>query len=88
MIGHFSYTSFFTVCFAIFGLFSIEGKAQKSESLLQLAEKEAILNSKRFSDIQLVTPANGLNIDVIQYRCHWFVDPANDSIKGKGTINE
>jgi aminopeptidase N len=86
MIGHFSYKSFFTVCFAIFGLFSIEGKAQKSESLLQLAEKEAILNSKRFSDIQLVTPANGLNIDVIQYRCHWFVDPSNDSIKGKVAI--
>ncbi len=60
--------------------------AQPLSLLSQIAEKEAIQHAKRFSSIQLATPANGLNIDVIQYRSHWFINPANDSIKGKVAI--
>jgi len=32
------------------------------------------------------TPANGLNIDVVHYGCQWWVNPANDSIRGKVRI--
>jgi len=60
--------------------------AQQSSFLSQIAEKEAINHAFRFSDIQAVTPANGLNIDVIHYRSHWFINPVNDSIKGKVAI--
>jgi hypothetical protein len=60
--------------------------AQQGYLLSQIAEKEAVQHSKRFSSIQLATPANGLNIDVIQYRSHWLINPANDSIRGKVAI--
>ena len=60
--------------------------SQKSNCLIQLADHEASRFATVFSDIQLVTPANGLNIDVIHYKCFWFINPANDSIKGKVAI--
>jgi len=60
--------------------------AQSGSSLLQLAEKEAILNSNRMAPAQITAAANGTNIDVVQYRCHWFVNPENDSIRGKVAI--
>lgn len=30
--------------------------------------------------------SNGSNIDVIQYVCHWWINPDNDSIRGKVTL--
>ena len=60
--------------------------AQSGEALLKIIRKEAVRNQNRISSVQSAVPANGLNIDVIQYRCHWFVNPANDSIRGKVAI--
>ncbi len=60
--------------------------AQSESSLMQLAEKEAILNSNRLAPAQIMAAANGTNIDVIHYGCHWLVNPQNDSIRGKVAI--
>jgi len=65
---------------------SNKGSAQQINTLSQLTEKEAIHHAKRFSAVQLVTPANGGNIDVQYYRCHFLINPANDSIRGKVAI--
>lgn len=59
-------------------------RAQALESVLGLAEKESI----RFHTQPALesTFANGSTIDVKYYRAYWFVNPDNDSIKGKVAI--
>ena len=60
--------------------------AQSGEALLKLAKSE-IQHHKSLnkSNLQLAA-VNGDNIDVIQYRAHWFLNPETDSIKGKVAI--
>lgn len=77
---------FFTLVLFSFlmGKFTFPAIGQNGSSLLQLAEKEAHMHG--LAQTQLATPANGRNIDVQYYRCHWLVNPANDSIRGKVAI--
>lgn len=79
-----------TVSFWLFLLVSLTlshiASAQPGSSMIQLAEKEAIQKSKRFSSEHAIAVEHGTNIDVKSYRCHWFINPANDSIRGKVAI--
>ena len=75
-----------TPLFCLLGWFIAHQSGAQSLFLNQIAEKESLLHSKRGSSVALSTPANGLNIDVKYYRCFWYVNPANDSIKGKVSL--
>ncbi len=60
--------------------------AQSGEALKNLAKSELSRHLRyNKSEIQS-TQANGQNIDVIQYRAHWWLNPESDSIKGKVAI--
>lgn len=60
--------------------------AQTGSLLEQLAEKEHLRHNPSVQSVQLATPANGLNIDVLHYRCFWNLNPASDSISGEVRI--
>ncbi|HPI10123.1 MAG TPA: M1 family aminopeptidase [Catalimonadaceae bacterium] len=77
-----------SLCFCLLVSLNLSGPvaAQSGFSLSQLAEKEAILNSNRFAPAQIMAAANGTNIDVRYYSCHWLINPQNDSIRGKVAI--
>jgi len=60
--------------------------AQSGETLMRLVKSEQEARSRWTKNTQLATPANGKNIDVIQYRAHWWINPESDSIRGKVAI--
>jgi hypothetical protein len=76
--------SLFALMGSLFLLLTGKSQAQALESVLGLAEKESI----RFHSQPALesTFANGSNIDVKYYRAYWYVNPANDSIRGKVAI--
>lgn len=59
---------------------------QSGEFLNQLVKSELEHRKKSISNVQQFSAANGSNIDVIQYRAHWFLNPESDSIRGKVAI--
>jgi aminopeptidase N len=60
--------------------------AQSGETLLNLAKSEMQhRHGLAKSSLQLAA-VNGDNIDVIQYRAHWMLNPETDSIKGKVAV--
>lgn len=60
--------------------------AQSGQDLLDLVHAEQAARTGRLKNTQIATPANGQNIDVIQYRAHWWLNPESDSIRGKVAI--
>lgn len=80
-----AYFSVFFVFFLLGGYFHSIG--QTSILIKKLAETKckSHFNSNSNQSISAIS-ANGQNIDVIHYGCHWWINPANDSIRGKVAI--
>ena len=74
------------VLMALAGFFNFTAKGQIGKTLRQLVEKEAGFSGISSPGFVQEASSNGLNINVIHYGCQWFIDPANDSIKGKIAI--
>ena len=73
--------TFFLLCLADFQV-----AAQSGPSLLMLAKSEVQARQHGQKSILQPASANGQNIDVIQYRAHWWLNPASDSIRGKVAV--
>lgn len=69
---------FFSPSYLAFGQGSID--------LLRLIAKERSASPAGRKANPNHIASNGLNIDVIQYVCHWLINPSNDSIRGKVCI--
>lgn len=60
--------------------------AQSGPGLQQIVKAEQQAKAGHIKSNLLTTPANGQNIDVVQYRAHWWLNPDSDSIRGKVAI--
>lgn len=59
---------------------------QSGNTLLNLAKSELAHHSSHQKQALQVSAVNGANIDVVQYRAHWLLNPQSDSIRGKVAI--
>jgi aminopeptidase N len=59
---------------------------QSGNALLNLAKSELEHHSRHQKQALQVSAVNGANIDVVQYRAHWLLNPQSDSIRGKVAI--
>lgn len=64
----------------------ISGFSQANFNIPQLAERERLRHLQIHQPAPEDLQANGDNIDVRQYVCHWWINPENDSIRGKVCI--
>lgn len=68
----------------VFG--EVKTHAQTYEDILKQAKSELSIKEKHFFQSQNSTQFNGSNMDVTHYGAYWWINPANDSIRGKVAI--
>lgn len=72
--------------FCTLSLHIISAFGQAQFNIPQLAERERLRHLQNHSSAPAEIQANGDNIDIRQYICHWWINPNNDSIQGKVCI--